>query len=139
MLQQRSAYRNFMYLEAELRNRPVRIFQPTRSTTQSGTGKSTRWRIDWDILQGSGRWENPLMGWASSYVSSIGYDTSLAILHFVVVPTICRALVCLSGRKKTPLHLLSNKVRISDSYLSERPTHSLVSVTGWDYYVYVTL
>ncbi|KAJ3479558.1 hypothetical protein NLI96_g8976 [Meripilus lineatus] len=51
---------------AELRQRPVRIFQPTRSTTQSGTGKSTRWRIDWDILQGAGRWENPLMGWASS-------------------------------------------------------------------------
>jgi len=50
----------------ELRHRAVRIFQPTRSTTQSGTGKSTRWRIDWDILQGAGRWENPLMGWASS-------------------------------------------------------------------------
>lgn len=50
----------------ELRHRPVRIFQPTRSTTQSGSGKSHRWRIDWDILQGGGRWENPLMGWASS-------------------------------------------------------------------------
>lgn len=55
-------------LVGELRHRAVRIFQPTRSTTQSGTGKSTRWRIDWDILQGGGRWENPLMGWASSYV-----------------------------------------------------------------------
>lgn len=33
---------------------------------QSGSGKSERWRIDWDILQGAGRWENPLMGWASS-------------------------------------------------------------------------
>ncbi|PSR70500.1 hypothetical protein PHLCEN_2v13651 [Hermanssonia centrifuga] len=51
---------------AELRHRAVRIFQPTRSTTQSGTGKSSRWRIDWDILQGAGRWENRLMGWASS-------------------------------------------------------------------------
>ncbi|KAI0346018.1 hypothetical protein BDW22DRAFT_1482169 [Trametopsis cervina] len=50
----------------ELRHRAVRIFQPTRSTTQSGTGKSNRWRIDWEILQGGGRWENPLMGWASS-------------------------------------------------------------------------
>ncbi|KAF9817279.1 hypothetical protein IEO21_03539 [Rhodonia placenta] len=50
----------------ELRHRSVRIFQPTRSTTQSGTGKSHRWRIDWDILSGGGRWENPLMGWASS-------------------------------------------------------------------------
>ncbi|KAH9950605.1 Ndufs4, NADH dehydrogenase Fe-S protein 4 [Amylocystis lapponica] len=51
---------------AELRHRAVRIFQPTRSTTQSGTGKSHRWRIDWEILAGGGRWENPLMGWASS-------------------------------------------------------------------------
>ncbi|CAL1712844.1 unnamed protein product [Somion occarium] len=51
---------------AELRHRSVRIFQPARSTTQSGTGKSNRWRIDWEILEGGGRWENPLMGWASS-------------------------------------------------------------------------
>ncbi|KAI9064637.1 hypothetical protein FKP32DRAFT_1611089 [Trametes sanguinea] len=50
----------------ELRHRVVRIFQPTRSTTQSGSGKSNRWRIDWDTLPGAGRWENPLMGWASS-------------------------------------------------------------------------
>ncbi|KAH0832016.1 Ndufs4, NADH dehydrogenase Fe-S protein 4 [Lanmaoa asiatica] len=51
---------------AELRHRAVRIYQPTRNTMQSGSGKSERWRIDWDILQGAGRWENPLMGWASS-------------------------------------------------------------------------
>ncbi|KAF8627480.1 hypothetical protein AX17_006292 [Amanita inopinata Kibby_2008] len=50
----------------ELRHRPVRIFQPTRNTMQSGSAKSERWRIDFDILQGGGRWENPLMGWASS-------------------------------------------------------------------------
>jgi hypothetical protein len=50
----------------ELRHRAVRIFQPTRNTMQSGGAKAERWRIDWDILQGGGRWENPLMGWASS-------------------------------------------------------------------------
>lgn len=33
---------------------------------QSAKGKTKVWRIDWDVLQGSGRWENPLMGWASS-------------------------------------------------------------------------
>lgn len=33
---------------------------------QSGTNKGQLWRIDFDILQGGGRWENPLMGWASS-------------------------------------------------------------------------
>jgi len=52
--------------EAELRHRSVRIYQPTRNTMQSGRSKGERWRIDWDILQGAGRWENPLMGWASS-------------------------------------------------------------------------
>ena len=50
----------------ELRLRTVRIFQPTRNTMQSGGAKGERWRIDFDILQGGGRWENPLMGWASS-------------------------------------------------------------------------
>ena len=33
---------------------------------QSGGAKGEKWRIDWDTLPGSGRWENPLMGWASS-------------------------------------------------------------------------
>ncbi|KAF8170066.1 ETC complex I subunit conserved region-domain-containing protein, partial [Pholiota molesta] len=47
-------------------HRSVRIFQPTRNTMQSGSAKTERWRIDFDILPGSARWENPLMGWASS-------------------------------------------------------------------------
>ncbi|KAJ2930897.1 hypothetical protein H1R20_g6192, partial [Candolleomyces eurysporus] len=33
---------------------------------QSGSGKTERWRIDFDILPGGSRWENPLMGYASS-------------------------------------------------------------------------
>ncbi|KAI0087846.1 Ndufs4, NADH dehydrogenase Fe-S protein 4 [Irpex rosettiformis] len=70
----------------ELRHRSVRIFQPTRSTTQSGTGKSNRWRIDWDILQGGGRWENPLMGWASSadYMQGtrLSFRTKEDAIHF---------------------------------------------------------
>lgn len=33
---------------------------------QSGGAKGENWRIDFDVLQGAGRWENPLMGWASS-------------------------------------------------------------------------
>ena len=52
----------------ELRHRLVRIFQPTRNTMQSGGAKGEKWRIDWDVLPGAGRWQNPLMGWASSYV-----------------------------------------------------------------------
>jgi NADH dehydrogenase (ubiquinone) Fe-S protein 4 len=53
-------------LLAELRHRVVRIYQPARNTMQSGGAKGKRWRLDWDILPGGGRWENPLMGWASS-------------------------------------------------------------------------
>jgi len=51
---------------AQLQHRSVRIYQPTRNTMQSGGTKGELWRIDFDILQGGGRWENPLMGWASS-------------------------------------------------------------------------
>ncbi|KAG5651657.1 hypothetical protein H0H81_007937 [Sphagnurus paluster] len=51
---------------SQLRHRAVRVYQPTQNTMQSGGAKSERWRIDFDILQGGGRWENPLMGWASS-------------------------------------------------------------------------
>ncbi|KXN88288.1 NADH-ubiquinone oxidoreductase 21 kDa subunit, mitochondrial [Leucoagaricus sp. SymC.cos] len=54
----------------ELRHRAVRIYQPTRNTMQSGAGKSERWRLDFDILPGGSRWENPLMGWASSWCSA---------------------------------------------------------------------
>jgi NADH dehydrogenase (ubiquinone) Fe-S protein 4 len=64
-------YSNLFYMiltrhSGELRHRTVRIYQPTRNTMQSGGAKGERWRIDWDILSGSGRWENPLMGYASS-------------------------------------------------------------------------
>ena len=57
---------------AELRHRVVRVYQPTRNTMQSGGAKGMRWRLDWDILPGGGRWENPLMGWASSYAEFLG-------------------------------------------------------------------
>ncbi|GAA5893892.1 hypothetical protein JCM6882_003121 [Rhodosporidiobolus microsporus] len=50
----------------ELHRRPVRIYRPAPPATSSAKGPSHEWRIDWDILQGAGRWENPLMGWASS-------------------------------------------------------------------------
>lgn len=50
---------------------------------QSGGAKGEKWRIDFDILQGGGRWENPLMGWASSYVFLHGLY-SLQPVNFVV-------------------------------------------------------
>ncbi|WVQ95395.1 hypothetical protein IAU59_002492 [Kwoniella sp. CBS 9459] len=51
---------------AELLHRAVRIYRPTKNTMQSAKGKTKRWIVDWDVLQGSGRWENPLMGWAAT-------------------------------------------------------------------------
>jgi hypothetical protein len=56
-----------------MRLRTVRIFQPARNTMQSGGAKGNKWRLDWDILPGGGRWENHLMGWASSCVARTGY------------------------------------------------------------------
>ncbi|EEH22562.1 hypothetical protein PABG_04773 [Paracoccidioides brasiliensis Pb03] len=50
----------------DLQARTVRIFQPSKPATQSGTWHSHHWRMDWDILQKGHRWENPLMGWQSS-------------------------------------------------------------------------
>jgi len=71
---------------SELRHRTVRIFQPTRNTMQSGGSKGTRWRIDFDILQGGDRWENALMGWASSadYVQPLrmNFTSKEDAIHF---------------------------------------------------------
>ncbi|GAA6033828.1 hypothetical protein JCM8097_000362 [Rhodosporidiobolus ruineniae] len=50
----------------ELHRRPVRIYRPAPPAMSSAKGTSHHWRVDWEILQGAGRWENPLMGWASS-------------------------------------------------------------------------
>ncbi|KAJ3284946.1 hypothetical protein HDU76_008204, partial [Blyttiomyces sp. JEL0837] len=43
--------------------RSVRIYRPANTPTQSGSARPNHWRIDFDVQQ---RWENPLMGWASS-------------------------------------------------------------------------
>ncbi|KAI1433666.1 putative NADH-ubiquinone oxidoreductase 18 kDa subunit [Xylaria sp. CBS 124048] len=50
----------------ELQARTVRIYQPSKPATQSGTWGAHCWRMDWDILAKGHRWENPLMGWQSS-------------------------------------------------------------------------
>ncbi|KAM7190738.1 ETC complex I subunit conserved region domain containing protein [Rhypophila sp. PSN 637] len=50
----------------ELQARTVRIFQPSKPATQSGTQGGTKWRMDWDVQAKGHRWENELMGWQSS-------------------------------------------------------------------------
>ena len=52
--------------EALTLERSVRIFTPTKPATQSGKNNTRTWRIDFDILEDGNRWDNPLMGWASS-------------------------------------------------------------------------
>ncbi|KAJ3409284.1 hypothetical protein HDV05_004530 [Chytridiales sp. JEL 0842] len=47
----------------EISRRPVRIYRPANTPTQSGSARSNHWRIDFDS---EARWENPLMGWSSS-------------------------------------------------------------------------
>ncbi|TRY64132.1 hypothetical protein TCAL_00849 [Tigriopus californicus] len=49
--------------EEHLKERSVRIFRPAKNAMQSGTAGVRRWKIEFDTRQ---RWENNLMGWASS-------------------------------------------------------------------------
>ncbi|KAG8904201.1 hypothetical protein FRB99_002104 [Tulasnella sp. 403] len=68
------------------------ISEPTEVVTADivsgapGGTKGDMWRIDFDILQGGGRWENPLMGWASSadYVQGtrLLFKTKEDAVHF---------------------------------------------------------
>ncbi|KAL7005380.1 ndufs4 NADH dehydrogenase Fe-S protein subunit [Cystobasidiomycetes sp. EMM_F5] len=50
----------------QLHRRPVRIYRPAGDNTQSANRADKDWVIDWDTLSSGGRWENGLMGWASS-------------------------------------------------------------------------
>ncbi|XP_042191262.1 NADH dehydrogenase [ubiquinone] iron-sulfur protein 4, mitochondrial [Callorhinchus milii] len=49
--------------EDHIKTRRVRIFVPARNAMQSGVNNTKKWRIEFDTRE---RWENPLMGWASS-------------------------------------------------------------------------
>ncbi|VDP91326.1 unnamed protein product [Echinostoma caproni] len=60
--------------EEHLSTRMARIFIPAKSATQSGTHGTRLWRVEFDNRE---RWENPLMGWASS-----GDPLSNLILQF---------------------------------------------------------
>lgn len=51
-----------------LHQRQVRIYRPAKPSTQSGRAGTRHWRVDFDLLQESGHWESPLMGWAATYV-----------------------------------------------------------------------
>ena len=49
--------------EEHIKERYVRVYRPSRNLMQSGTENTKMWKIEFEARQ---RWENPLMGWASS-------------------------------------------------------------------------
>lgn len=49
--------------EEHIRTRKVHIFVPAKSSMQSGVHGTKKWKMDFDTRE---RWENPLMGWAST-------------------------------------------------------------------------
>ncbi|KJE88732.1 NADH-ubiquinone oxidoreductase IP subunit [Capsaspora owczarzaki ATCC 30864] len=68
---------------AEHINRNVRLYIPARTAMQSGTNASRKWRLDFEVPE---RWENPLMGWASSgdplQALDLEFDTLEAAIAF---------------------------------------------------------
>uniref|UniRef100_A0A8C0JXH4 NADH dehydrogenase [ubiquinone] iron-sulfur protein 4, mitochondrial n=1 Tax=Canis lupus dingo TaxID=286419 RepID=A0A8C0JXH4_CANLU len=49
--------------EEHIKTRKVRIFVPARDNMQSGVNNTKKWKMEFDTRE---RWENPLMGWAST-------------------------------------------------------------------------
>uniref|UniRef100_A0A8C5M4U7 NADH dehydrogenase [ubiquinone] iron-sulfur protein 4, mitochondrial n=1 Tax=Leptobrachium leishanense TaxID=445787 RepID=A0A8C5M4U7_9ANUR len=49
--------------EEHIKTRKVHIFVPARNAMQSGVQNAKKWKMEFDTRE---RWENPLMGWASS-------------------------------------------------------------------------
>ncbi|XP_036894395.1 NADH dehydrogenase [ubiquinone] iron-sulfur protein 4, mitochondrial isoform X2 [Sturnira hondurensis] len=49
--------------DEHIKTRKVRIFVPARNNMQSGVNNTKKWKMEFDTRE---RWENPLMGWAST-------------------------------------------------------------------------
>ncbi|XP_028928347.1 NADH dehydrogenase [ubiquinone] iron-sulfur protein 4, mitochondrial isoform X3 [Ornithorhynchus anatinus] len=49
--------------EEHIKTRKVQIFVPARNNMQSGVNNTKKWKMEFDTRE---RWENPLMGWAST-------------------------------------------------------------------------
>ncbi|KAG8949779.1 hypothetical protein FRC04_008319 [Tulasnella sp. 424] len=71
-------------LTADL-NYATALFEST-SQPETPCSQGDQWRLNFDVLQGGGRWENPLMGWASSadYVQAmqLKFRTKEDAIHF---------------------------------------------------------
>ncbi|XP_030367636.1 NADH dehydrogenase [ubiquinone] iron-sulfur protein 4, mitochondrial isoform X2 [Strigops habroptila] len=49
--------------DEHIKTRKVHIFVPARNAMQSGVNNTKKWKMEFDNRE---RWENPLMGWAST-------------------------------------------------------------------------
>ncbi|XP_032069974.1 NADH dehydrogenase [ubiquinone] iron-sulfur protein 4, mitochondrial [Thamnophis elegans] len=49
--------------EEHIKTRKAYIFVPARNAMQAGVNNTKKWKMEFDTRE---RWENPLMGWASS-------------------------------------------------------------------------
>ncbi|XP_066037240.1 NADH dehydrogenase [ubiquinone] iron-sulfur protein 4, mitochondrial [Chamaea fasciata] len=49
--------------DEHIKTRKVHIFVPARNAMQSGANNTKKWKMEFDTRE---RWENPLMGWAST-------------------------------------------------------------------------
>uniref|UniRef100_A0A8C7E3L9 NADH dehydrogenase [ubiquinone] iron-sulfur protein 4, mitochondrial n=1 Tax=Naja naja TaxID=35670 RepID=A0A8C7E3L9_NAJNA len=49
--------------EEHIKTRKAYIFVPARNAMQAGVNNTKKWKLEFDTRE---RWENPLMGWASS-------------------------------------------------------------------------
>ena len=88
---------------------------------QSGGAKGNRWRLDWDILPGGGRWENPLMGWASSYASR-SKTQAVVVIDCDAGRTMSKEPGFRSDPRKMPFTLPRSKVGPPPTFLSLKPT-----------------
>ncbi len=52
-----------------LQGRVVRIYSPAKTNMQSGVNGTGYWKLDWDTLEKSNRWANPVMGDHISVIS----------------------------------------------------------------------
>ena len=57
-------------------NRTVYVYSPARNAMQSGTYQTRYWKIEFPVDE---RWENPLMGWTSSYVPTGCFGADLPV------------------------------------------------------------
>lgn len=70
----------------EVSQRMVRIYKEAKPAAQSSNNAGRFWKIDWDIPTGGHRWENDLIGYASTSdimnATSLRFDTKEAAVRF---------------------------------------------------------